>query len=76
LQYPLSHPYRVGVKTANPLLISTTEAGYQLSLPEQDVAELVRAGELLMVRVRGQELIIYESLTAFIRRMRRKAVSV
>ena len=47
------------------------EAGFQLSLPEQDVAELVRAGELLMVRVRGQDLIIYEGLLAFIRRMRR-----
>jgi hypothetical protein len=45
-------------------------------LPEQDVEELVRAGELLKVRVRGQELVIYESLLAFVRRMRRKAVTV
>lgn len=61
------------MKTANPLLVSFTEAGFQLSLSEKDIIELVRDGELVAVKVRGQILIPYESLTAFTRRATRKS---
>ncbi len=64
------------VKTDKPLLISITEAGFQLSLSEQEVALLIRDGELVAVKVRGQVLVVYASLTAFTRRaMRNSAVA-
>jgi hypothetical protein len=61
------------VKTANPLLVSLSEAGFQLSLPQEDVIALVRDGDLVTVKVRGQVLVVYESLTAFTRRVRRNS---
>jgi hypothetical protein len=61
------------MKTANPLLVSLMEAGFQLSLPEKDVAALIRAGDLVTVKVRGQVLVVYESLTAFTRRAKRNS---
>ena len=61
------------MKTANPLLVSLAEAGFQLSLPREDVIALVRDGDLVTVKVRGQVLVVYESLTAFMRRARRKS---
>jgi len=61
------------MKTANPLLISLTEAGFQLSLPEKDIVALIRCGDLVAVRVRGQVLVVYESLTAFTRRAKRNS---
>jgi hypothetical protein len=64
------------MKTANPLLVSLAEAGFQLSLPQEDVIELVRDGDLVTVKVRGQVLVVYESLTAFMRRARRKSTVV
>lgn len=63
------------MKTANPLLVSLMEAGFQLSLPEKDVAALIRAGDLVTVKVRGQVLVVYESLTAFTRRAKRNSAS-
>ncbi|HET6143879.1 MAG TPA: hypothetical protein VFE02_10240 [Candidatus Acidoferrales bacterium] len=62
------------MKTANPLLVSLTEAGFQLSLPEKDILALVRDGELVAVKVCGQILVPYESLTAFTRRAKRNCV--
>jgi hypothetical protein len=61
------------MKTANPLLISLAEAGFQLSLPENNIIALARDGDLVAVKVRGQVLIVYESLTAFTRRARRNS---
>jgi hypothetical protein len=56
------------VKTANPILVSISEAGFQLSLPPDEIDALVRDGELVAVPVRGRVLIVYESLRAFTRR--------
>jgi len=64
------------MKTANPLLVSLTEAGFQLSLPEKDIIALMRDGELVAVKVRGQVLVVYESLTAFTRRAKRNSAVV
>jgi hypothetical protein len=61
------------MKTANPLLVSLVEAGFQLSLPEKDVAALIRDGDLIAVKVRGQVLLVYESLTTFTRRAKRNS---
>jgi hypothetical protein len=61
------------MKTANPLLVSLAEAGFQLSLPKEDVAALTRTGDLVTVKVRGQVLVVYESLTAFTRRAKRNS---
>ena len=59
------------MKTANPLLISLAEAEFQLSLPEKDIIALIRDGDLIAVKVRGQVLLVYESLAAFTRRAKR-----
>jgi hypothetical protein len=61
------------MKTANPLLVSIAEAEFQLSLPEKDIIALIRDGDLIAVKVRGQVLIVYESLTAFTRRAGRNS---
>jgi hypothetical protein len=61
------------MKTANPLLVSLAEAGFQLSLQEKDIIALVRIGDLVAVKVRGQVLVVYESLTAFTRRAKRNS---
>jgi hypothetical protein len=61
------------MKTANPLLVSLTEAGFQLSLPEKDIITLVRGGDLIAVKVRGQVLVVYESLTALTRHAKRNS---
>jgi len=60
------------MKTDNPLLVSIAEAGFQLSLPKEEIGALIHDGELVAVRVKGQVFVIYESLTAFTRRARRK----
>ena len=59
------------MKTANPLLVSLAEAGFQLSLAEKDISALVRDGDLVAVKVRGQIRVVYDSLTAFTRRAKR-----
>ena len=63
------------MKTANPLLVSLAEARFQLSLPEKDIVALIRDGELVAVKVRGQVLVVYESLTAFTKRYKRRPAS-
>jgi hypothetical protein len=63
------------MKTANPLVVSIAEAEFQLSLPEKDIIALIRNGDLIAVKVRGQVLVVYESLTAFTRRAKRNIVS-
>jgi len=60
------------MKTANPLLVSLVEAGFQLSLPEEDIIALVRDGDLIAVKVRDQVLVAYDSLVAFTRRAKRQ----
>lgn len=62
------------MRTANPLLVSLAEASFQLSLPQQDVIALIRDGDLVAVRVRGQVLVVFESLTAFTRRAKRNSM--
>lgn len=64
------------MRTDKPLLVSIAEASFQLSLPNEDIAVLVRDGELVAVKVRDQVLIVYDSLTAFIRRARRHSTVV
>jgi hypothetical protein len=59
-------------RTANPLLISLAETSFQLSLPGEDVAALIRAGDLTAVQVRGQVLVVYNSLLEFTRRAKRQ----
>ena len=61
------------MKTANPLLVSLAEAEFQLSLPEKDIIALIRDGDLIAVKARGQVLVVYESLTAFARRAKRNS---
>ena len=56
-----------------PLLVSVPEAGFQLSLPEKEIAALILDGELVAVKVRDQVLVVYDSLTAFTRRARRNS---
>jgi hypothetical protein len=53
-----------------PLLVSIIEASFQLSLPQEEIIALIRDGELVAVKVRGQVLVVYDSLTAFTRRAR------
>lgn len=64
------------MRTDKPLLVSIAEAGFQLSLPNNEIAALIRDGELVAVKVRGQVLVVYESLTAFTRRARRNSTAV
>lgn len=64
------------LRTDKPLLISIAEACFQLSLPNEEVAALIRDGELVVVKVREQVLVVYDSLTAFTRRARRKSTIV
>jgi hypothetical protein len=59
------------MKTDRPLLVSLAEASFQLSLPVADIEELVASGDLISVLVRGQRLIVFESLTALVRRKRK-----
>jgi len=60
-------------RTDKPLLVSIPEAGFQLSLPNEEIAALIHDSELVAVKVRGQVLIVYDSLTAFTRRARRNS---
>jgi hypothetical protein len=62
------------MKTANPLLVSLAEAGFQLSLPQEEIIALIREDELVAVKVRGQILVAYNSLVAFTRRAKRNGV--
>jgi excisionase family DNA binding protein len=64
------------LRTDKPLLISIAEACFQLSLPRDEVAALIRDGELVAVKVRDQVLVVYDSLTAFARRARRNSTVV
>jgi excisionase family DNA binding protein len=59
------------MRTDKPLLVSIAEASFQLSLPNDEIAALIRDGELVAVKVRDQVLVLYDSLTAFTRRARR-----
>jgi excisionase family DNA binding protein len=64
------------MRTDKPLLVSVAEASFQLSLPNDEIAALIRDGELVAVKVKGQVLVLYDSLTAFTRRARRNSVTV
>jgi len=55
-----------------PLLVSIAEASFQLSLPGEDIAALIHDGQLTAVNVRDQILVIYDSLIAFTRRVKRQ----
>ena len=61
------------MKTANPLLVTLAETGFQLSLPEEDIVALIREGNLVAVKVRGQVLVVYDSLIEFTRRAKRNS---
>lgn len=63
---------RMSLRTANPLLVSFAEGSFQLSVPIEEIAELVREGELIAVRFHGRDLLTYESLVGFTRRLRRQ----
>jgi hypothetical protein len=63
------------VNNTRPLLISFTEAGFQLGgLPTEEIAALVRDGELVSVAIRGQVFVTFESLVRLTRRARRQKV--
>lgn len=64
------------MRTDKPLLVSIPEASFQLSLPNEEIAVLIRDGELVAVKVRDQVLVVYDSLTAFTRRARRNSAVV
>jgi excisionase family DNA binding protein len=61
------------MRTDKPLLVSIAEASFQLSLSKEEIASLIRNGELVAVKVRDQVLVVYDSLTAFTRRARRNS---
>jgi hypothetical protein len=61
------------MRTDKPLLVSIAETSFQLSLPQEEIAALIRDGELVAVKIRGQVLVVYDSLTAFTRRARRNS---
>jgi hypothetical protein len=61
------------MRTDKPLLVSIAETSFQLSLPNEDVAALIRDGDLVAVNVRGQVLVVYDSLIAFTRRAKRNS---
>jgi len=61
----------VTLKTATPLLVSISEAAFQLSLSIKDIVSLIQGGEIATVAVRGQVLIPYESLRLLTRRAKR-----
>jgi len=61
------------MRTDKPLLVSIPEASFQLSLLQEEIAALIRNGELVAVNVRDQVLVVYDSLTAFTRRARRNS---
>lgn len=64
------------MQTDKPLLVSVSEASFQLSLAKEEIAALIRDGELVAVKIRGQVLVVYQSLTAFTRRARRNGAVV
>jgi excisionase family DNA binding protein len=64
------------MRTDKPLLVSIAEASFQLSLSKEEIAALIRDGDLVAVKVRGQVLVVYDSLTAFMRRARRNSTVV
>jgi hypothetical protein len=64
------------MRTDKPLLVSIAEASFQLSLPNEEIAALIRDGELIAVKVRDEVLVVYDSLTALTRRARRSSAVV
>ena len=64
------------MRTDKPLLVSIAEASFQLSLPKEEITALMRDGELVAVKVREQVLVVYDSLTAFTRRVQRNSTVV
>jgi excisionase family DNA binding protein len=58
----------VALRTDMPLLVSIPEAAFQLSVSNEDIASLIRDGEIVGVTVRGQVLVSYESLRLFAKR--------
>lgn len=65
----------MNLRTDKPLLVSVAEASFQLSLPNEEIAALIRDDELVAVRVRDKVLVVYDSLTAFARRAQRNNVA-
>jgi excisionase family DNA binding protein len=63
------------MKPGYPLMITFDEACNQIGLSAEDVAALIKDGELVAVKVRGKTLVFYESVVAFARRARRNAVT-
>jgi hypothetical protein len=63
------------MRTASPLLVSISEAEFQLSLPAEEISALIRDGELVAVKVRGQVLVVYDSLVAFTRRAKQQGTA-
>jgi excisionase family DNA binding protein len=61
------------MRTDKPLLVSISEASFQLSLAKEEIAALIRDGELVAVKIRGQVLVVYDSLAAFTRRAKRNS---
>jgi excisionase family DNA binding protein len=61
----------MNLRADKPLLVSVDEASFQLSLPNEEIAALIREGDLVAVKVRGQVLVVYDSLIAFTRRAKR-----
>jgi hypothetical protein len=51
------------MRTDKPLLVSIAEASFQLILPNDEIAALIRDGESVAVKIRDQVLVVYDSLT-------------
>jgi hypothetical protein len=60
------------MRTDIPILIPLEEAAFQLSVPMEEIPPLIEAGEIAAIRIRGQLLVLYDSLVAFARREARR----
>jgi hypothetical protein len=63
------------MRTNGPLLITLSHAGDRLACDTDAVRNLIKCGEIVTATIAGRELVILESLIAFLKResKRRKA---
>ena len=59
-------------RTAYPILIDFHEVEFQLNLSQTTIAALVEIGELETVVVDDRTLVLWDSLTAFARRLKER----
>ena len=59
-----------------PMLVTTAEAGFQLGLTDpSDVEALIHRGEIVALTVRGQRLVVMESVTSYVKRETKRVLA-